>query len=85
MYLNARAGLNGIIDLRAQTDLERVKAIAEDMLGEARRVGNRWAENRALVGVANVAQMQGDFARPRPRSNWRSVWPVARATRGASR
>ena len=61
VYLNARAGLNGIIDLRAQQDLERIRAVAEEMLVEARQLSNTWAENRALVSLANVAQMQGDF------------------------
>src|SRR5215471_127272 len=40
VYLNARAGLHGIIDLRAPQDLERVTAVARDMLDEARHAGN---------------------------------------------
>jgi DNA-binding CsgD family transcriptional regulator/Tfp pilus assembly protein PilF len=60
VYLNARAGLHGLIDLRTESDLEGTKAVAEKMLGEARRVGHTWAENRALVSIAMVSHKQGN-------------------------
>lgn len=60
VYLNARAGLHGIIDMRSEADLDRLRAVTQEMLGETRRVGNAWAENRALVSLATVALRQGD-------------------------
>jgi DNA-binding CsgD family transcriptional regulator len=62
VYLNARAGLYGIIDMRTEADLDRLRAVTQEMLGETRRVGNAWAENRALVSLAMVALKQGDSA-----------------------
>jgi DNA-binding CsgD family transcriptional regulator len=62
VYLNARAGLHGIIDMRTESDLDRMRTGAEEMLGETRRVGNAWAENRALVSLATIALKQGDVA-----------------------
>jgi predicted ATPase/DNA-binding CsgD family transcriptional regulator len=60
IYLCARAGLNGIINLRERQDLEYVHAIAMETLEEARRVGETWVENRALVSLATVALKRGD-------------------------
>jgi predicted ATPase/DNA-binding CsgD family transcriptional regulator len=60
VYLNARAGLHGIIDMRSESDLDRLRAVTQEMLGETRRVGNAWAENRALVSLATVALKKSD-------------------------
>jgi predicted ATPase/DNA-binding CsgD family transcriptional regulator len=61
IYLNARAALNGIVYLREGQDLDRAHAMAVEMLDEARRVGQTWIENRALVSIATIALKRGDF------------------------